>query len=363
MSGNIYSPARRIISRVRRTGKNLAGKLTDRAIILVYHRVTDAFSDPQLLCVSPKHFQEHLAVLAGEYHPLSLSDLLLCASRYRVPDHAVAITFDDGYADNILQARPLLAAADIPATIFVASGYTDGRQEFWWDELERLILLPDRLPDSLSVDIDGRRYSWELAAHSSLSDNQENGSSRMDLIRTWNVTTGDVPSARHKAYLDLCSLLHPQSADRIAQVIDCLGRLVGDKGQVRPTHRQMTRLELHELKREGLIDIGAHTRRHLCLSAQPVDMQREEIAGSKRDLEKWLGMPVTSFSYPYGKPADYDRTAVSLVREAGFAFGLSNVQGWVTRWSDRYQFPRCLVRDWDGDEFSRRLRTFFSPSG
>ena len=72
-----------------------------RAIILVYHRVTEIELNPHLLCVSPQHIAEHLQVLCQMYHPLSLQELNQKLIQGRIQNHSIVITFDDGYADNL----------------------------------------------------------------------------------------------------------------------------------------------------------------------------------------------------------------------------------------------------------------------
>ena len=63
-----------------------------------------------------------------------------------VPSAGVVVTFDDGYADNFHNAKPLLERYEIPATVFVTTGYLQDQREFWWDELERILLQPGTLP-------------------------------------------------------------------------------------------------------------------------------------------------------------------------------------------------------------------------
>ena len=112
--------------------KRLINRVMPQGAILLYHRVADEPLDPQLLCVSPAHFDEHLQVLRRCCRPMRLGSL---ASRYRfglAPDRAAVVTFDDGYADNLIGATPILERNDIPATVFVASGSVGKSAEFWW---------------------------------------------------------------------------------------------------------------------------------------------------------------------------------------------------------------------------------------
>ena len=84
-------------------------------------------------------------------------------------------------------------------------------------------------------------------------------------------------------------------------------------------------------------------------------MQRDEIQRSKNRLEEILDRPVTSFAYPYGTQKDYTTETVALVREAGFVCACSAVEGIVGSSTDRFQFPRVFVQDWEGEEFAKRL--------
>ena len=64
------------------------------------------------------------------------------------------ITFDDGYADVLHHAKPLLERHSVPATVFVATGAIGQRREFWWDELGGLFLQPGTLPEELELTVD-----------------------------------------------------------------------------------------------------------------------------------------------------------------------------------------------------------------
>ena len=106
----------------------------------MYHRIADVMWDPWGLAVSPARFAEQMQALLQVRLPLTMDDFVACLDRGALPRNAIAVTFDDGYVDNLLFAQPVLERLKIPATVFVTTHNTGVRQEFWWDELTRLIL-------------------------------------------------------------------------------------------------------------------------------------------------------------------------------------------------------------------------------
>src|SRR5438067_10191616 len=131
-------------------------------VVLLYHRIGQAAIDPQLLSVTPEHFAEHLQAIDEEYRPTRLGDVLGDGHKRSAPPPTVVITFDDGYADNLLVAKPLLERTGIPATVFVASGCVRKDCRFWWDELERLLLQPGNLPSTFFLQIAFETLRFEV---------------------------------------------------------------------------------------------------------------------------------------------------------------------------------------------------------
>ncbi|MGD8752482.1 MAG: polysaccharide deacetylase family protein, partial [Anaerolineales bacterium] len=131
-------------------------------MILLYHGITDPSGvfDPFSLCVSPENFEEHLSILCRDAHPMGLEEMAQKLKNGGLPPRAVAITFDDGYADNFYLAKPLLEKFKIPATVFVITGFLG--DTFWWDDLTRIILQPEKLPQRLSLKLDGSIYQSSL---------------------------------------------------------------------------------------------------------------------------------------------------------------------------------------------------------
>lgn len=327
------------------------------AVVLLYHRIADADTDPQLLCVSPKHFREHLEVIRREYQKVSLDECAESIVQGDVADGGVAVTFDDGYADNLTSAAPILREMDVSATVFVTTRDEDVQREFWWDDLERIILRTPRLPPRLEIDLPGSRHEWSLtdSASEALCD------------AGWNVLSDQPPTERQALYLHLCRLLRVTTDCHRRRVLEELCRWAGVANQGRSTHRAMTRDEWCKLTADGLIDVGAHTVTHPVLSTLSVADQFAEIMGSRQCLESALGRPIRGFAYPYGCRGDFGPATAAMVKNAGLTFACANTgkpphaAGRVTSNNDMYRLPRVLVRNWDGDTLARYLHEAWAP--
>jgi peptidoglycan/xylan/chitin deacetylase (PgdA/CDA1 family) len=337
------------LKRLRRAMSSLRNRLMPGGLILLYHRVAEVQSDPWLLSVTPHHFAEHLEVLRKIGRPMRLNHLVNDLRQGKPQHRPLVVTFDDGYADNLYNAKPLLERYEIPATIFVTTGCIGHDREFWWDELDRLLLQPRTLPRALHLNIDGTTHDWDLG------EAAEYGDDTAAHYGTWTAWDKQDPSARHSLYRSLYQLLHPLPATMQRKVLDDLQAWALAEPSSRPSYRPLTIQEILTLAQGNLVDIGAHTITHPLLSARPSATQREEIQQSKAHLEQILGCPVTSFAYPYGGKSAYTAETVALVREAGFACACSVSASVVRRVADPYRLPRLHVQDWDGDEFTQVL--------
>jgi peptidoglycan/xylan/chitin deacetylase (PgdA/CDA1 family) len=318
------------------------------AVVLVYHRVGESQRDPFALCVAEHRFAEHLEVLR-EYRCMPLQGLVHRHEDGKHPRRAVVITFDDGYADNLHHAKPLLDRYGIPATVFVTTGYIGSDREFWWDELERLLFEPEAVPQTLLLTISGETQDWQIdGVHDSKNDYKRDCSRQ---------EPHGNPNSRHSLYHSLWRLLRPLPDGERRAVMEHIRQWAGAEPVVRPTHRPLSPEEVRGLEQGSLIEVGAHTVTHPLLSLQPLLLQEEEIKTSKTHLETILGHRIVSFSYPFG---DYTQDTVASIRDAGFNCACSIVPNVVRRDTDILQLPRVEVQNWDGEEFARRLEDCFA---
>ncbi len=341
------------VSCLKRYLRSIEVKFWPRAVILLYHRVAAIASDPHLLCVTPQHFAEQLEVIRQSCRPMGLAEIRRAIDSGHIPRRAVAITFDDGYADNLHNAKPLLQQYAVPATVFVATAYMYERREFWWDTLERVFLQPGKLPERLTLTIDGTPFHWELGEGTDCNKDNHTRHGR------WNVSQRDAPAPHRHVYRSLYRLLRCMADGERQKVLDRLLAWASLIPDVRETHQVLSPGEILRLAEDGLVEIGSHTITHPVLSALPIAVQCKEIQQSKAHLEEILGGRVNGFAYPYGSSSDYSKVTVAMVRKAGFEYACSSLAKTVWRYSSPYELPRFLVRDWNGNEFTRRLEAWF----
>ena len=342
------------LERIRRGFRRLREATGPRAVVLLYHRVADLDTDPQLLSVHPQRFKKQMQYLAMHYRVWSLQRLLKAVFEDRyLPERVVAVTFDDGYADNFLEAKPVLEAYHSPATVFVSTALLNRDREFWWDELERVLLLARSVPARLRVTVGGRIMEWPLDECAAKLPHQHPEHA------TWNVTSAITPAPCYQAYRDMHRLLRPLGFEEQERILTELRAQVGCDEKARSGYRAMQEEEVRQLAASGLIDIGAHTVTHPVFATQSTEVRRYELLESKGRLQTVVGACVTSFAYPFGGPSDIGDTSPDLIQEAGYEVACSTIPHPVTLTSDRWRLPRYLVRNWDGDEFAERLDRFF----
>lgn len=322
------------------------------ALVLMYHHIATPCADPSALAVSAANFAEHLQVLMRVAKPRSLQALTDRLFNGSLEAQTVAVTLDDGYRDNLVDAWPLLERYEIPATIFVAAGVSNRRPPFWWDELDRLLLTPGTLPSRFDFTIAGQAVQCDLGPSATYGEDAARP------FRNWRVWE-DPPTARHALYRSLHDLLQALQPPEQAAVTDDVRRWSGAGDNHVPAHERLTDAELVCLASSRLIDIGGHTVTHPMLSTLPPRWQGEEIDRNKHHLESLTCGPLKSFAYPSG---GYSDETTGIVRDAGYACACSAAMGPVHHATDPFQLPRRQVHDSGGEEFQRWLATAWQSS-
>lgn len=273
---------------------------------LIFHRVLPA-PDP-LRTDEPDsvRFEQLMCFMAANFAVLPLPEAVDRLQGGTLPRRACCITFDDGYADNLTITLPILEKYQLPATVFVATGYLDGGRMFN-DAVIDAIALSQK--DQLDL------HELNLGLYP-LGSNEEKLAAVSSILNRIKFSPPELRNRQVAAILEAAAC----------------GPL--------PTDIMLTSKQVKELADRG-VEIGGHTQAHTILTTLDDEHALEEIANGKRQLELITGEPVTSFAYPNGKPGrDYAEHHVPLVKAAGFARAVSTTFGVGTRHTDVFQLPR-----------------------
>ncbi len=283
--------------------------------ILTYHRVVP-FHDTQpyafqSLMVARDEFEAQMAHLRRRYHVMPLHEAVKRLQADELPPRAVAVTLDDGYADNIRYAWPIMKKYDIPGALFVITGVLDRTHYLWWDALWKA------MPELLLAVRDKRQRLEQLP---------------LDLLRI----------------LQQGSQAH-ETASAARAVVDYLNRL--------PRHIRLPLMErlLHNVETRGMTDalmmtwddvrtihregmeIGSHTVSHAFVDElEPAEVQAE-IGGSIRRLESQINTRIRYFAYPKGRLCESVKTQL---KQMNIEAALSTDAGQNRPTEDRYHLKR-----------------------
>jgi peptidoglycan/xylan/chitin deacetylase (PgdA/CDA1 family) len=284
-----------------------------RLAILTFHRVhaqADALFPGE---VDAPRFETLMQAVARAFTVLPLLQAARLQREHRLPARALAITFDDGYADNQEQALPILQKLGLPATFFVATGFLDGGR-MWNDTVIETV----RHCTQPQIDLSALGLGLGLLPVADLSQR------RAALTRILPLVKYKTLAAREAM---LAQLQHAAGAPAL------------------PNNLMMRSEQVRSLHAAGM-EIGGHTVYHPILTELPDAEAQLEIRQGREALQALTGAPVLSFAYPNGKPGrDYDARHVRMVREAGFEAAVSTAVGVSRAGDDLYQLPRFTP--WD----------------
>ena len=292
-----------------------------RLSILIFHRVLPT-PDPLFPGeVDAARFDRMMAVVARAFRVLPLAQAVRSLGQACLPRRSLAITFDDGYADNQEVALPILQRHALPATFFVATGFLDGGR-MWNDTVIECI----RHTTRASINVD------ELGVTDLPTVSVAERRAAIDRL---------IPLIKYK---DLAGRQQMMAALHKACGSPALSEtLMMRSGQVRSLHAS------------GM-EIGAHTVNHPILTALPESEARCELQQGRDRLQDLTQAPVLTLAYPNGRPGtDYDRRHVGMARDLGFQQAVSTAVGVASAGDDVYQLPRFTPWDTALPKWTLRL--------
>jgi len=276
------------------------------ARILYYHRVNDehdAFSPAMPAAV----FAQQMEFVAQNYKVVSLTEALARLAA-RVPENVVAITFDDGYQDNYINAFPILERHGLTATIFLATGGLDRREPLWFEQLAQALKNTAREFVDLEIDIP-RRF--------------------------WLRSEAD----RLRANADIYGLLRGLSDEERRRAVTALLAHLGVKPDPFWGDKMLTWDQVRTMKARG-IDFGGHTVTHPFLSRLTEERAAWEVSECKRRIEQELQTPVKHFAYPSGREMDFASANKNVLQIAGYEAAVTTIWGMNFSSTDRMELRR-----------------------
>jgi peptidoglycan/xylan/chitin deacetylase (PgdA/CDA1 family) len=265
-------------------------------------------------------FERIVEFLVKYFNVLPLSEAVRLLRAGHLPAACACITFDDGYADNLTLAAPVLRRHGAVATVFVATAFVDGGRMFNDSIIEAIRALPDG-------DADWREFA--LGQHQIEGD-----ASRLEMLRTI------LPDLKYRTLEERTQISH---------------ELARRAGLAASSDLMLSRRQLIEWRDLGF-EVGGHTVNHPILSQLNQADAWREVALGRDQLTHWLGAGPDVFAYPNGAPGrDYGPREIGLVKRAGYHSAVSTVRGAATRHVDVYQLPRFTP--WDRSMWSFALRS------
>lgn len=266
-------------------GDHLAGALDrGRLRILMYHGFCEDVSAGQpwipAYFVTRSQLEEQLAYLSRHWKFLRLSEAIERLRQGELPPRAVCLTVDDGYANNLHVAQPLLQKYNAPATIFLASAYIES----------------------------GEFYPFD----------------RLRLIRTFTAPAAQPKNGYGESLPEyLNNPIDQVIRDAEPQWREILPKLTeAQRRELRP----LTREELRQLD-PRVVELGAHSHSHCILRNETLERRRREIETSLERVSEWTGRAVNLFSYPNGQRGDFNETDKEVLRARGVVAAVSTITG------------------------------------
>jgi len=263
-----------------------------RLLVVAWHNVDGTFAFPSRPGTGRRGLVRQLQLLRNVANVVSLGEALATLrSGAALPARAVAITFDDGYRDNVELAAPLLRRLGLPATFFLVPGLLSATTRAWWEVT-----------------------GWAFARA---------GRSRLE----WDggVWALHDVAARRLAYVEVAERLKRRPRVAREQAVDELVHRLAPDGAA-PDDLFAGWDGARELA--ARFTIGSHTMHHAILSQETPVEQRRDLIESRDQLRRELDVPVELLAYPNGTALDYDHDTIAAAEHAGYAAALTTRYGW-----------------------------------
>jgi peptidoglycan/xylan/chitin deacetylase (PgdA/CDA1 family) len=309
--------------------------------VLYYHSVA-ADRNKQMYAVSAgitiedTDFEKHLQIISNEYHPITLDDAAAwLANERNLPPRSIAVTFDDGFADNYHIAAPLLEKYGMRGTFYLAVDAVCRQELPWYCRLHHLFYqITKKESKNESVILDD-----------------------IEAKQSWNLSNPGERIAAEQFYARQCVVLDGETLRRHVEKIESLFNYRLD---LTSSPKMMTIEQGKELQQRGHI-IGSHTFSHGISGLLTQEQLHREITAANDILEKELGTAVEHFSYPhpYQINPQWSEASLAETRKLKYKTAVLTQRGVVTKTSMPLLLPRVRVQN-APEEFRWTLERAFA---
>ena len=290
--------------------------MSRRLLVLCYHNVEPTWCFPARPGAGLRGLERQLRALSRWANVVPLDEAVRTLAEGRqLPRRAVALSFDDGYRDNLTLAVPLLERLGLPATFFLVPGLLSNEALPWWEVVSWAVMqagVPTlSFKDTESLGDATRPLSDEATRRSALNELQR------DLKRRSR-------AERDRAVLDLVERLQPRGT--------------------RPSAESMF-LDWDEAPAllERGFTVGSHTCAHAILSGETADEQTRDLAQARQSLQAGLGVGAELLAYPNGTALDYDEATLRAAEAAGHPSAFTTREGFNDQGTPPLELRRVVM--------------------
>lgn len=269
--------------------------------VLYIHRVLDK-SVPYydflriLGHINIQEFEKRIKYLSRFYNIISLNDYFNSLENEKQIERGLVLTFDDGYRCFYNNVFPILKKYNIPATVFITTGFIENNEDIFWHDKLIYLIASTKEREFSCKEISIKRYK--------LRNSKD----------------------KNKFYNNMSRILKEFNINERNEIINKLFlALNGNENELKKTDQMLTWTQIREMHASGLVSFGAHTVSHPILTRVSLETAENEIKNSKEHIEKILNCYIKFFAYPNGSHDDFNTEIIDLIKKSGYSLSFTTI--------------------------------------
>lgn len=282
--------------------------------VLAYHRINDELFDPLNLNIKTENFEKQIRLLKQKFNIVSFEKAVdMIQNKDSIPKNTIVVTFDDGFADNYINAFPLLNKYGVPVTIFLCVEAVNSQQVLWFQQIINAFYQTSK--KTLELEIGGKLREFRISS----------------ITQKYHI-------AREIVLLSK-KLLLPKRRQLVEQI---LSKLEINLKDIELNNEMLKWTQVREMDQKG-ITFGSHGMGHSILTKLGEPELFKEIHDSREIIERELDKKIIYFAYPNGGNEDLNKNIKNMIREAGYVSACTLIQGYNKKYDDLFEVKRFCV--------------------